>query len=127
VPPDDHDLEFCSDAWLAALDAAVLDIPADRLCAPLVVNQTVGERTWHVRVEGRTVTVRPGHSPEAPVGLVHEPAAARAIVRGEEPPGAAFLDGRVRVDGDVRVLIDAADVLAALDAAWAPVRERTRA
>ena len=54
-----------------------------------------------------------------------DPATATAIATGAEGAQAAFMAGRLRVDGDTRLLMAHQDALRALDDVFAPVRART--
>jgi alkyl sulfatase BDS1-like metallo-beta-lactamase superfamily hydrolase len=127
VPTDGPHLRFLSHEWIAALDGARIasDAPVS-----IVIEQHVVDGddviTWHVVIDDHVAHVRSGPADQAAhVTFVQDRATATAITRGELNAQLAFIDGRVRLTGDVRVLIDHADVFARLDDAWRPVRERT--
>jgi alkyl sulfatase BDS1-like metallo-beta-lactamase superfamily hydrolase len=127
VPTDGPHLWFLSPEWIAALDGARITSDAP---VSIVIEQRIVDGddviTWHVVIDDQVAHVRFGPADQAAhVTFVQDRATATAIARGELNAQLAFIDGRVRLTGDVRVLIDHADVFARLDAAWRPVRERT--
>lgn len=126
-------LEFLSPAWIEALheaassSASLAEAAAD---LELSVEQTVegtpaGEVQYHVRFDHGTVQVGAGPLPDATVRFRQDLATATSIADGSGSAQRAFMTGRLRVGGDLRVLLAHGDLLAQLDDAFAPVRERT--
>lgn len=121
--------EFLSPAWVAALaDAAAQAEAPDDL--ELVVQQVVvdgsdgHEVAYALRIAGGAITVTDGRVEDADLTFTQDRATAGAIARGELSAQAAFLDGRLRVGGDLastrggaRALATIADVFAAPRAA----------
>ena len=72
---------------------------------------------WHVRVADGRVEAAPGPAAESDsnrVTFTSERCTARAIALGEVSAQRAFLDGRLRLRGDIRLLIAARNTLNAL-------------
>jgi putative sterol carrier protein len=104
---------FSSPEWIAELDRAVADDAALRTASAgvsLVVQQTVtdgpeGDTAWHVVIDDGEVRVRPGEAAEADVTFRQSYATAAAIGRGEMSAQTAFMVGKLRVGGDVELLM----------------------
>ncbi len=118
---------FLSDAWidhLASSAEQALVAPDLQLVIQQVVQQEDGsERAFAVRVSGGSVRIESGRCADADVTFTQDRATAAAIAQGALSAQAAFMAGRLRVGGDLRVVIDRARELAAV----ADVFERTRA
>jgi predicted lipid carrier protein YhbT len=117
--------EHLTPEWLAALAAA-----GARATVPdhvqLVVQQVVvdddgTEVAYVVRVEGGRIAVEPGRSEDAQVTFTQDRATAAAIAAGSLSAQAAFLDGRLRVGGDLSLVLSGARDLAVLDDVFAGV------
>jgi predicted lipid carrier protein YhbT len=126
--------EFLSPTWLAAMaDAARGDrraaAPADGARPDLVIQQVVTgadhEVTWFVSVRAAEVCLQAGRHPAPDITLTQDRATAAAIASGAQSAQGAFMSGRLRVGGDVRILLDHQDELARLDDLFAPVRAAT--
>ena len=120
---------FLSPAWVAELAAAAGDVDIEDE-GPITVQQVVvdgGDEPvrWALRVAAGRVAVVAGSAPDPDVTLTTDRATATALARGELATTDAFMAGRLRVAGDLRVLLRAGGVLGALDAAFASVRDRT--
>ena len=122
--------EFLSDAWLAALDDALRAVPAVAAVDPLVIEQVVhdvpgrGRVRYCVRVDADGARVDGGDG-AAEVRLTTDYATAVAIARGRESAQQALAAGRLRLGGDVDLLVRTAPVLSALSDAAATVRSAT--
>ncbi len=137
-------VEYLSPEWLAA--AATL-VAADPLLAAaataheLVVEYLVeqprehgpGEHgpgavapgdpvAYHLRLSGGAVALVPGTAPDADVRFRCDHATALAVARGELGAQRAFMEGRLRIGGDVRAIVAAQEVLAAVGDVLAPIR-----
>jgi len=120
--------EFLSDEWIAALDRAAQHAQVDpslSLVVQQVVNGPDGAVTYHVSFDGGRVQVRPGPAPEPTVTFTLDRATAEAIATGEESAQSAFMAGRLRLGGDVTVLLDAHEALERLAGLFAEVRAGT--
>ncbi|MEO7428965.1 MAG: SCP2 sterol-binding domain-containing protein [Acidimicrobiales bacterium] len=121
--------EFLSDAWVADLDAAAGTTRVDaalRLVIQQIVLQDRGEeRAFTIRIADGAVTVAPGRADDADVSFTQDRATATAIARGELSAQAAFIEGRLRIAGDLRKVMDRARELATLDDVFASARATT--
>jgi len=131
-------LAFLSPAWLAALDDAVRN---DRALASatagvdLVIEQhvspaaggddTTGDVTYHVVFSAGRVAVVPGPADTPTIRFTQERATAMGIAAGTDSAQRAFMTGRLRVGGDLRVLLEHQEVMSALHDVFADVRSRT--
>lgn len=142
--------EFLSAAWLADLHEAarthpaVADLTLDR---PLVIEQRItpaghpdpaehpgdvsddadqdGAFVYHLVFATASATVVPGPADDPTVTFTQTAEVARAIAAGEESAQRAFMDGRLRVGGDLQALMAHHHVLTALGDVFAAVRDRT--
>lgn len=126
-------LAFLTPPWLAALDDAAR---ADQALAAatsglrLVIEQRVhgtpaGDVTYHVVLDHGEVAVAGGPADSPTVTFDQDHATARGIAAGTESAQRAFMSGRLRVGGDLRVLLEHQASLLALGDVFAAVRERT--
>jgi putative sterol carrier protein len=128
-------LRFLSDEWIQALhDAAASDDDlADRTAdVSLTIEQEVtggpdGDVTFHLVLDHGSVSVGPGPAPAATVRFHQDYATAASIAMGHGSAQRAFMTGRLRVGGDLRVLLDHNEVLAQIGDVFAAVRQRTEA
>jgi predicted oxidoreductase len=126
-------VHFLSPEWIEALGRAArrVDIAlADETGASIVVEQTVTDPhaasvTYQLAVDAGSATVVAGRVLEPSVTLRTDRSTAEAIARGELSAQEAFVQGRLRVGGDVRALVRHADALAQLDESFAAVRADT--
>lgn len=122
-------MRFLSTEWVAALDEAASALEVDDDLA-IVIEQRVrtgptAEVIWHMRVAAGTVRFAPGPAPEADIRLSCSQATALAMAQGRMSAPRAFLDGRLRLDGDVSVMMDARAGLEAVADGFALVRADT--
>jgi putative sterol carrier protein len=104
---------FASPEWIAELDRAMVADPSLQQVSTdvsLVVQQTVtegpdGDAVWHVVVDGGHVRVHPGSAPEPDVSFTQSYDTAAAIARGDLSAQTAFMIGKLRVGGDVALLM----------------------
>lgn len=119
---------FLSPAWLEQLTALA---GGDQVGSGGTVVQHVvtggpeGDVAFVLEIEGSCVRAQPGHDDRALVTLTESWDTAVRLHRGELTAREAFLGGLIRVRGDVRRMVTAADGLAALAPAMAALRERT--
>lgn len=126
-------LTFLSDEWIAALDAAVGHDPdLATLTADLAftIEQEVtggpfGDVRYHVAFDHGRVSVSPGPADQATIRFSQDLDTAAAIASGEGSAQRAFMTGRLRVGGDLRMLLAHGEVLTQLDDVFAEVRART--
>ena len=134
-------LSFLSAEWVGALhEAAVASPSLAALTAgvSLVIEQEVvdapgGPVTYHLAFDDGAVAVRPGPAASGlPAGAARptirfsqDLETARSIASGRGSAQRAFMTGRLRVGGDLSVLLAQGELLAELDDVFGPVRART--
>jgi len=126
-------VEYLSDAWLEALDRTLRDAANLHTAAALVVESVVtgvprrGEVRYRLTVDASGARARHANASDAPpeLRLTTDYATAAAIARGTENAQTALARGRLRLGGDVNVLIAHADTLSALDDLTAALRAET--
>jgi hypothetical protein len=125
VPP------YLSDEWIEALDAAARaddELQAAATEADLVVQQVVVDdegaevAAWYVVLTADEVAVRSGRTDDFTVRFTQSRATAEAIALGERAALQAFIDGEVRIGGDVNALATRHRALARLGDVFATVR-----
>lgn len=121
--------EFLSDAWIEELARVgeTAALPAD-LC--LVIQQIVEldagtECAYAIRIAAGRLTVESGRVPDADVCFTQDRATAAAMAQGELSAQAAFMAGRLRVGGDLRLVLDRAQELGSVGDLFARAREST--
>ena len=125
--------EFLSASWIAELDAAAR--AAEGIIVDdgtLVIEQVVrgiasGEVRYQVRIGpgGARVVAGAGDDLDADLVLLTDYPTARALHEGRVRAQDALATGLLKVQGRPEVLAKRADLLARLDAAFAPVRAGT--
>jgi putative sterol carrier protein len=122
-------VKYLSDEWLeqaaAALESA--DVPDD---AEMVIQYEVsgggnGKVRYVLVVRDGAATIVPGKQADAPVTFTLDYDTAVAVVTGEVSAQVAFMQGRMKLAGDVRVLIDGAAALASVNDTLADLRTTT--
>ena len=105
---------FLSDEWFDEMAAAAASArpPAD---LELTIEQRVidGE-AWTVRIGAGAATFVRASAHDADVTIVADATTAEGIRSGTVSAQRAFLDGRLRIGGDVAALIEHREVLAGL-------------
>lgn len=126
-------LTFLSDEWIQALHDAAADdaeLAASTEGVSIAIEQQItggpdGDVTFHLVLDHGRVTVASGPAPSATVRFHQDYATAASIAMGHGSAQRAFMTGRLRVGGDLRVLLDHNEVLAQVGDVFAAVRERT--
>ncbi len=126
-------LTFLSDEWISALHEAAAtdaDLAARTADVSLTIDQEVtgapgGDVRYHLRFDHGSVEVAAGPAPEATVRFHQDYDTAASIAMGQGSAQRAFMTGRLRVGGDLRVLLAHSEVLAQLDDVFAAVRACT--
>lgn len=119
---------FLTPEWIAELDALArtAQVPDDlRLVVQQVVTDPAGDTSYAIAIADGTLSVHPGVDPDAQVTFRQDRATATAIARGELSAQVAFLDGRLRLGGDLTTVLSDAAALASLDDVFAQVRAQT--
>jgi putative sterol carrier protein len=111
---------FLTDAWFDALDegarSAHLDEGVRVVIQQVVLDGADGtEVAYAVRAVDGAISIHRGRVADADVTFTQDRATAEAIHRGELSAQSAFIEGRLRLGGDLRAVIERATALAALD------------
>ena len=122
---------FLTPEWFEALKAAAATsttTPSDGV--HLVLRQVVtggpdGDVEYSVAVDDGSVDVRPGPPDRVDATFTEDYETAAAINRGDLSPQEAFMTGRIRVSGNVAVLVASQAALAELAPVLASVRATT--
>jgi len=126
-------VRYLSPVWIEAAGAAVAaddTLGAALAGVTLTVEQVVtggpdGDIVWSLAVEDGKVALTPGPAPRYDLRLTTDYATAAAIAAGGHGAQRAFVEGRLRVGGDLSLLVAHQRALAAVDDALAGVRART--
>ena len=124
---------FLSAQWLEQVAVAAHDdeaLQAATIGVSLTVQQIVtggpeGEVGWHVRLDDGKVEIGVGRAPDAEVVITQSHETATAIGRGGLSPAEAFASGRLKLAGQVGLLVRHQPVLEQLGIALAGVRDAT--
>lgn len=124
---------FLSDEWIDELGRA-LETGTDRVTGldgvAFTVQQIVtgtpnGEVAYHVDITGDRARVTRGRASSPDVTFTQDYATAAAISGGTESAQAAFMTGRLRLGGDVSVLLEHREALSRLTDGFAAIRAST--
>jgi putative sterol carrier protein len=124
---------FLSAEWLEQVAAAAHDDEELQAAAggvSLTVQQVVtggpdGEVAWHVRLGDGGVAIVAGRTPDAEVVITQSHETATDVGRGDLTPAEAFASGRLKMAGQVGLLIRHQPAFEQLGIALAGVREAT--
>lgn len=107
--------EVGSDAWITAFAERAAGVAVDPV-ARVVVQQELTDTgaRWHLVIDGGRVTVAAGEHASPDVWFAQDAATATAVADGTLSAQQAFMDGRLRVRGELTRLPAAAGALAAL-------------
>ena len=121
APESSEIVEPLTDEWVDWLRNALADNRVDDTVAVTIEHCVVmndGERfRWHTRLANGRVKVRRGAADEDDehrLIFTSDYDTARSIALGEQSIQWAFLEGRLRLDGDINLLINAHSALDAL-------------
>ncbi len=124
-------MQFLSDEWLDALDAAARarQIPPDDPLAEvtIIVEQTVtGGPRWRLVIDHGALSVAPaGGDGDADIRLTSDRTTAIEIAAGRRAALDAFITGDLVIGGDVRVMLEHREALETLGDLFADLRSAT--
>ena len=118
------------------MDAARRAMAADDTTRPaldgvrLTVEQTVedtpdGPVTWHITIDDGAMALAPGPADHADLRITTRWDTAAAVASGTLAAQRAFVEGRLRLGGDLSLLLTHQRALATIDDVLAPVRATT--
>lgn len=124
---------YLSPAWFDEVNGAArasADLRSATAGAHVTIQQVVtggpsGEVRYWVRLDDGAVEAGPGAAEDADATVSQSYETAVAVSRGEVAVEHALLDGRIRVVGDVAVLLRHAGALGGVATAFGQVRDRT--
>ena len=123
---------FLTEEWFEDLRAAATgdDVRTATRSVRLTLRQVVtggpdGEVQYAIAIADGDVAVRPDDAGPADATFTEDYDTAAAINRGELSPQEAFMTGRIRVSGNVGVLLASQEALAGLAPALASVAPTT--
>ena len=120
---------FLTQEWIAELDAAArrVKVPDDvDLTVQQVVEAEDGSRVeFAIRVADGRISVLSGCAEAADVTITQDRPTAEQIARGQLSAQTAFMEGRLRIGGDLRGAVDRALDLARLEDVFAAARGST--
>ena len=124
---------FLSGEWLDQLAAAAHDDEDLRTATTgvaLTVQQVVtggpdGEVAWYVRLADGKVEIGPGRTPDPDVVITESHATATEVSRGDLTPAEAFASGRLKLGGQIGLLVRHHHAFDQLAAAMAAVHDTT--
>ena len=126
-------VRYLSSEWIDAAgralsgDAGLKDATVDlRLTLQQVVTEgPAGTVRWHVAIDHGRVELAEGEAPAADLRFTTTYATAAAIASGALGAQRAFAEGKLRVGGDLSLLVAHHRTLASLDDALAALRAET--
>jgi putative sterol carrier protein len=126
-------VRYLSDEWMERASAAFAEdsrlseatADADLLIQYEVTGGPEGKRQYGLRIAGGSVTIEQGAHPDAPVSFALTYSTAAAIARGELSAQAAFMQGDLKLGGDVTVLVRQHALIGALEDALGGLRAET--
>jgi putative sterol carrier protein len=126
-------VRYLSPEWIDAAgralagDAGLKDATVDlQLTLEQVVTEgPAGTVRWHVAIDHGRVEMAEGSAPAADLRFTTTYATAAAIASGTLEAQRAFAEGKLRVGGDLSLLVAHHRTLASLDDALAPLRAET--
>jgi putative sterol carrier protein len=104
---------FLSPEWVDALNAAAARVELDPALR-IAVHHRIGGRGYTMRVAGGRAVAALDAGHDADITFTEDEPTALALARGETTAQQAISDGRLKVGGDIGLLVAAADGLAAL-------------
>lgn len=100
--------------WIDVLATRLAGVGVDPALELTLVQRIDDVDVWTVRLSGGQATVVAGGDPAPDIRLSCDRATAEAIRDGRLSPQRAFLDGRLRIGGDVAAMIEHRAALAAI-------------
>lgn len=125
-------MQYLSDEWMAAADTALRasSLPAagpeDRLTVQYeVTGAPGGARKYALTLDEGTVGIDPGPHPDAEVSFTLDYDTAAEIAQGQLAAQAAFMQGRMKLGGDVTVLVRRHELFDHVGDALGELQQRT--
>lgn len=120
---------FLSDEWIAELGAAAHKVEGpegvDLTVQQVVVAEDGTRVEYAIRIADGAISVVPGRTEAADVTITQDRTTAERIARGQLSAQTAFMDGRLRIGGDLRSIVGRALGIAQLEDVFAAARPDT--
>lgn len=99
---------FDSAQWIARRQQRVAELEFTPELTLTIEHRITGadEETWHVEIDAGKVTFRAGPHPDPNLTLTGSRTTTDAIRSGRQSAQRAFLDGELKVGGDIAKLLD---------------------
>lgn len=125
-----HDVQFLSDEWVAAMDAAargrVAPDPDPLADVTVTIEQVVRDvARWRLVIDRGSCSVVADAGGDPDVRLTSDRATAEDLAAGRRPALDAFISGDLVLGGDVRALMENRAALEALGDLFAQVKADT--
>ena len=122
-------VKFLTDEWISALDHAA-NAHVSPIAETFVVEYRVQSETndsfvYQIRFDADAVTVKTGAPSTPTIVLSADRVTAHGVATNTLSAQAAFMAGRLRLDGDTMAMVRNHDALASLDAIFSAVRTMT--
>lgn len=126
-------VRYLSPEWMEAARRALADDDTPRPAlagVKLTVEQTVedtpdGTATWHIAIADGRMALSAGPADQPDLRITTRWETAAAVAAGTLAAQRAFVEGRLRLGGDLSLLLTHQRALAAVDDVLAPVRALT--
>ena len=94
--------------WIAQRQRQVADLELAKELTLTIEQRVTGddEDVWHVEIDAGQVTFRSGPHPNPTLTMTVPRSTTEAIRSGRQSAQRAFLDGELRVAGDITALLD---------------------
>lgn len=94
--------------WIEERQSRVADLEVAPELTLTIEHRITGDDkgTWHVEIEGGQITFRAGSHPNPTLTLTGSRSTTDAIRSGKQSAQRAFLDGELKVGGNIAVLLD---------------------
>ena len=122
-------MQYLSDEWLQAADAAVREAAESAPAGQLIIDQHIkGGPSYQVLIESGNCAINPisGDDDSSADAIFRQHrSTAVAVARGTTDAHQAFLLGQITFEGNADILIERRDAFAWLESTLAPLLART--
>jgi SCP-2 sterol transfer family len=128
-------VQYLSPEWMEAVSGAIADNTSLRRATAgvrltvehVATGGPLGLVRWHITIDDGTVALVEGPAPDPDLRFTTDYATAARIAAGGLGAQRAFVEGRLRVGGDLSLLIHHHKALSMVDDVFSSVRTRTSA
>lgn len=100
--------DIASAQWIEQRQRRVAELEVTPELTLTIEHRITGEHgsTWHVQIDGGKITFVAGPHPNPTLTLTGSRSTTEAVWSGEQSAQRAFLDGELKVGGDMATLLD---------------------